>query len=319
MTVEYLAGKRVKGLSTERVLSISATGGTITTDGNYKIHSFTNTGNTNFVVTGSGTVEYLVIAGGGGGGSANTGGGGAGGYRTASGFAVTAQTYTITVGAGGAGGIYSEAIYSGSKGSDSTFSTITSEGGGLAPSSGTGGSGGSGGGNAYNQNTGTGGLATSGQGNNGGLGKGATPAYGGGGGGGAGGVGQNAPSGGGAGGNGLASSITGSSITRAGGGGGSAQGGSGGAGGSGGGGSGSNSNVAGISGTANTGSGGGAGGGGSAGVGGGGGSGIVILKYDYVTTTTNLLPNIQNGTVFEETDTNKSFIFNSSTSTWTQI
>ena len=28
MTVEYLAGKRVKGLSTERVLSISATGGT---------------------------------------------------------------------------------------------------------------------------------------------------------------------------------------------------------------------------------------------------------------------------------------------------
>ena len=29
--------------------------------------------------------------------------------------------------------------------------------------------------------------------------------------------------------------------------------------------------------------------------------------------------NVQNGTVFEETDTNKSFIFNSSTSTWTQF
>ena len=29
--------------------------------------------------------------------------------------------------------------------------------------------------------------------------------------------------------------------------------------------------------------------------------------------------NIQNGTVFEETDTNKSYIFNSSTSTWTQF
>ena len=316
MTVEYLAGKRVKGLSTERALPMSATGGTITTNGNYKIHSFTSSGT--FTPSASGTVEYLVIAGGGGGGSANTGGGGAGGYRTASGFAVTSQAYAITVGAGGAGGIYSSAIYSGSKGSDSTFSTITSEGGGLAPSSGTGGSGGSGGGNAYNQNTGTGGLATSGQGYNGGLGKGATPAYGGGGGGGAGAVGQNAPSGGGAGGNGLASSITGSSITRAGGGGGSAQGGSGGAGGSGGGGSGSNSNVAGISGTANTGSGGGAGGGGSAGTGGSGGSGIVIIKYDYVTST-NILTNIQNGTVFEETDTNKSFIFNSSTSTWTQF
>ena len=65
MTVEYLAGKRVKGLSTERVLLMSATGGTITTNGNYKIHSFTNTGNTNFVVTGSGTAEILLVGGGG--------------------------------------------------------------------------------------------------------------------------------------------------------------------------------------------------------------------------------------------------------------
>ena len=55
---------------------ISATGGTITTDGDYKVHSFTTVGNTNFVVTGSGTVEYLVI---GGGGGASGGGGGAGG------------------------------------------------------------------------------------------------------------------------------------------------------------------------------------------------------------------------------------------------
>jgi hypothetical protein len=51
-------------------------------------------------------VDYLVVA---GGGSvvavvvyAHGGGGGAGGYRTASGFSVTAgTTYTITVGAGG--------------------------------------------------------------------------------------------------------------------------------------------------------------------------------------------------------------------------
>ena len=56
--------------------------------------------------TGSQTtsVEYLVIAGGGGAGSGVSGGGGAGGYRTASGFSVSASTaYSITVGAGGAG------------------------------------------------------------------------------------------------------------------------------------------------------------------------------------------------------------------------
>ena len=37
------------------------------------------------------------------------------------------------------------------------------------------------------------------------------------------------------------------------------------------------------------------------------------------TTGDEVLYTIQNGTIFEETDTNKSYIFNSSTSTWTQI
>jgi len=60
---------------------ISATGGTATTSGNYKIHTFNSS--SNFVVStissSSHTAEYLVI--GGGGGSANNrgGGGGAGG------------------------------------------------------------------------------------------------------------------------------------------------------------------------------------------------------------------------------------------------
>ena len=55
-------------------------------------------------------VDYLVVAAGGGGGqgvsgSANGGGGGAGGFRTGSGYPVTAgNTYTITIGAGGNGG-----------------------------------------------------------------------------------------------------------------------------------------------------------------------------------------------------------------------
>ena len=84
---------------------ITASGGTVTTSGNFKIHSFTGPGT--FTVcsvgnaAGSNTVDYLVIAGGGGGGtSGNSGsshggsGGGAGGYRfsdgTASGCYTTA-------------------------------------------------------------------------------------------------------------------------------------------------------------------------------------------------------------------------------------
>ena len=58
--------------------SFSATGGTVTTAGGYTIHSFTSSGT--FSVTGSRSVEYIVIAGGGGGGGTYAGGGGAGGY-----------------------------------------------------------------------------------------------------------------------------------------------------------------------------------------------------------------------------------------------
>src|SRR6056300_644799 len=90
---------------------ITATGGTITTSGDYKIHSFTGDGC--FVVSsvgnplGSTQVDYLVVAGGGSGfGKPNDnyygGGGGAGGYRTnypssCSGLSVSVTTYPITV------------------------------------------------------------------------------------------------------------------------------------------------------------------------------------------------------------------------------
>ena len=74
-------------------LYITATGGTITCSGDYKIHTFTGPGT--FTVScsgnaaGSNTVDYLVVAGGGGGGVGNGGGGGggAGGYRESSGAA----------------------------------------------------------------------------------------------------------------------------------------------------------------------------------------------------------------------------------------
>ena len=57
----------------------AASGGTVTTSGDYKIHTFTSSGN--FVVSNVGTdIDYLIIAGGGGGGWSNGGvGGGAGG------------------------------------------------------------------------------------------------------------------------------------------------------------------------------------------------------------------------------------------------
>jgi hypothetical protein len=225
-------------------------------------------------------VDYLVIGGGGGGGHQQAGGGGAGGYLAGTNFAVSEQAYTITVGAGGSPGTVSA---KGGNGGNSIFATITAIGGGGGATfnidSSLGAGGGSGGGTALNGTTAA--TGTSGQGNNGGTsvsGRGA-------GGGGAGAVGANAPTGnngGGNGGAGLASSITGTSVFRAGGGGGGAfntDSNPAGTGGVGGGGNGSKNSV-GSDGTPNTGGGGGGGGQTAGGFNGGsGGSGIVIIRY----------------------------------------
>jgi hypothetical protein len=126
---------------------ISATGGTILTDGNFKTHVFTGDGS--FVVScagnsaGSNSVEYLVVAGGGGGGGRFGGGGGAGGYRqnypspTTTGLSITATTFPITVGGGGAAGVNTSP--KGVSGNPSIFSTITSAGGGGGAGGGEGG------------------------------------------------------------------------------------------------------------------------------------------------------------------------------------
>ena len=240
------------------------------------------------------TVDYLVVAGGGGG---SNGGGGAGGLRstvTATGgggaletaLTLTAATsYTVTVGAGGAGGVTTSTA--GSNGSNSVFSTITSVGGGgggtqTSGSAQNGGNGGSGGGTGYGRPgpSGTVGTGTSGQGFAGGQSYSDQSTFtSGGSGGGASAVGGSVdvPSGnctpGGA---GVAVSITGSSVTYAGGGGGA--GGNGktqGVGGAGGGGTGVYSGTA-NAGTPNLG---GGGGGANEGTGGAGGSGVVILRY----------------------------------------
>ena len=265
----------------------SATGGTITTDGNYTVHTFTSSGT--FTATGTGDVEYLVIAGGGSGGAQHGGGGGAGGYRTATGFTVTEGNYSITVGAGGASVAGNASPNNGNSGTNSVFSTITSLGGGWGQGwttggTSSGGSGGSGGGASLN---GSGGAGTSGQGYAGGSSSGSsTFPNGGGGGGGSSSVGENSTnlSRAGNGGSGTASSITGSSVTRAGGGGGGSHHPHAiGTGGSGGGGNGGLGNIAGgtglgVAGTTNTGSGGG-GSGANTSASGAGGSGIVIVRY----------------------------------------
>ena len=253
---------------------IAANGGTITTDGDYKVHTFTSNGTfTPTSVSGDGYVEYLVIAGGGAGAAdgsttAGNGGGGAGGYRTGM-LAVTAQDYSITVGAGGVGALSANGV----SGANSVFSSITSTGGGGGGwyTSTPGAAGGSGGGGAPPSAAG-GAASPAGQGN---AGEAGSSNQGGGGGGAAEAGGTDGT---GQGGDGLASSITGSSVTRAGGGGGSRASGGARAGGAGGGGAGGNGG-AGGDGSANTGGGGGAGV--SGGESGSGGSGIVIIRFKF--------------------------------------
>jgi hypothetical protein len=212
---------------------LQATGGAISYSGDYKIHTFKNdasgdTADTNkaftWNVTSLGTnstygnkVWYLMVAGGGSGGS---GGGGAGGLLTNGATStydkvVTVQNYALVVGGGGGFGDNSDG-----QGGDSTLFGLTAIGGGKADQNGGSlGNGGSGGGGKGDSNV-TAGSGTSGQGNNGGNGYDPHPEAGGGGGGASGAGASGSGSGGGNGGNGLANSITGSSVTYAGGGGG---------------------------------------------------------------------------------------------------
>jgi PKD repeat protein len=247
-------------------------------------------------------VEYLVIAGGAGGGTGtagNDGGGGAGGLRNSmsgesSGGGAVNETpftvvpgnqYTVIVGNGGIVNV---------NGTNSSFSTIMSIGGGRGGSYGISGdngfAGGSGGGSSqWSGGSGSGGAGTANQGYSGGT----TPSskYGGSGGGGAGHAG-NAPTNtsnlidGGRGGNGTQSNITGILTWYAGGGSGSSH--SSGSivtiGGYGGGGNGHFGATLATNGSPNTGSGGG--GGGESTAGGAGGSGIVIIRYSEPTAPT---------------------------------
>jgi len=245
------------------------------------------------------SLDFLVVAGGGGGGIGYYGGGaGAGGFRTSTQSIGAGTVITVTVGDGGAGS--SSQTSTGTSGSTSSISgsgltTISSAGGGgggsrnngSAGGASNGVSGGSGGGSAMTDSTGGSGNTPStspSQGNNGGSTSSTQYGASGGGAGAVGNVGSAAPHGA-IGGAGSASSITGSSVTYAGGGAGGSNGPAR-AGGSGGGGSASGST--GGNGTANSG-GGGAGGGLDGFAGGSGGKGVVIISVptaSYSSTTT---------------------------------
>jgi hypothetical protein len=313
------------------VATVSGSGNTLATApccANAKIATFTGPGD--FTVSqvhpcaANNVVSYMVVGGGGGGGGAEGGGGGgSGGFRegkspvtpyTASplvaptGLTVTAATFPITVGGGGAAGVAPSAPTRATSGNNSIFSTITSAGGGgggggcgTAPNR-PGIAGGSGGGGGEYRGCAPGGVGSGGggnvppvspsQGNSGAAGNpNATNPAGAGGGGGAGAAGTaGQPNGGGAGGAGVTTSISGTPTARAGGGGGGVYGPAPqGAGGTGGGGTGGQGlpNIAGVVGTINTGGGGGGGGNGCApplpnsADGAAGGSGIVIIRYKF--------------------------------------
>ena len=191
--------------------NVIATGGAITTVGQWRIHRFNSSGTftlTSFVGT-TLLIDYLIVSGGGGGGMDMGGGGGGGGVLTGS-ATLSVSSYTITVGGGGAGapagcsnGQPCDHQYTirAVVGNNTTFNSLTSYGGGYGGSSyygytpdyGYPGNGGSGGGpSGYSDgNVRAGGTGVSGQGYSGGGGGGQ---YYSGGGGGAGGTGTSSTS-----------------------------------------------------------------------------------------------------------------------------
>ena len=294
-----------------------ASGGTETTSGNFKIHTFTGPGT--FTVTSASQtaaeniVSYMVVAGGGSGGAGYGGGGGAGGFREYKGPAdsytasplngnpggtsvtVTATAFPITVGGGGAA-LPGPGSSAGNNGNNSVFSTITATAGGGGGGCNYNGStparngkpGGSGGGagrdsTVYFGNGNTPPVSPA-QGTNGGQPAGSSWNGGGGGGGAtaAGGAGSGGTPGSevaGNGGVGATTSITASPVGYAGGGGGSNNVASGGGTATQGGGAGYNSGRAAGAGTANLG--GGGGGGHNNQDSGAGGSGVVVIRYKF--------------------------------------
>ena len=119
-------------------MTVSTTGATVTTSGDYKILAYYGSGTFNVQSVGidsisGSTIELMMVAGGGGGGLDMGGGGGAGGYYACTSFKIFPTEYTITVGSGGAGALndngttsQGDAAYCNRPGSNGTSSLISS-------------------------------------------------------------------------------------------------------------------------------------------------------------------------------------------------
>ena len=110
---------------------IAASGGTETTSGNYKYHTFTSSGTLTVTAAPSGRTVDFIVVGAGGDADINAAGGG-GGVVVKEAQSIAVGSYAVTVGAG--------------SGADSVFKGVTALGGGGGNSSGVGYSGGCGGG-----------------------------------------------------------------------------------------------------------------------------------------------------------------------------
>jgi hypothetical protein len=144
---------------------MDATGGTITTDGDYRIHTFTEDGVFEVII--SGTCEYLIVGGGGGqggryiSGNRGGGGGGAGGLLWDDSFGISIGSYNIGI---GNGGLMPTGWNSGdgTDGGDTNALGFTAYGGGRGGTNSSGYTGGSGGGAGAGNVGGSGGAGTEG-------------------------------------------------------------------------------------------------------------------------------------------------------------
>ena len=324
MAIKSSQQKGLSGFDSESLVKqqgIRAVGGTISDFGNYRVHTFTGTGQFT-VIDPNLNIEYLIVGGGGEGGGSHGGGGGGGGVLTGV-LTLSKQSYTITIGAGASAGS-TNAV--GNLGNTTKAFNLSALGGGGGGYEGVDGSAGASGGGGGGKTTG-GAAGTIGQGNNGGVGANSN-GYGAGGGGGAASVGgsavQTSPYSAGNGGNGLLTTITGGTAYFGGGGGGagySPNSTTPGTGGLGGGGNGGNYGVAtyGTAGAVNTG--GGSGGYGQAAtayVGLNGGSGIVIIRYFKTNPQISISKPITNG-IKLHLDASNLYSYGNSGTAWNDI
>ena len=167
------------GLKGSAASFIAATGGSVTTSGNYKYHTFTSSDTFSISAFPSGKyVDFLLVGGGGGGGvAANGTGGGGGGVVIKTSETLSVGSYSVVIGAGGDSSIYAS-------GEDTEFAGCIALGGGGGGANTNGKSGGSGGGADTSQNPYSAGAGLQPTSSCGGYGNnGATSIYGGGGGG----------------------------------------------------------------------------------------------------------------------------------------